>query len=203
MESTEFLCTLWSEIVEYNRDAEWLNKVKEKLRDTPRQNNVTGYSKNKTETTSTGVRERWISTYMNDRRTHCTHHERQEQRDRPIACVTLKWKLLTSIFSEETYGHLSSQKLLSNGQKRSGKNSRILKGQLLMDKTIPRNCRRRLTNLSIAWIYYRKAYDMLRHSYIFECARMVGVTQNVVTMIENNMADWKTVLASNHEVLGQ
>ena len=31
---------LWSEPVEQNRDSEWLKKVKEKLRDTPKQENV-------------------------------------------------------------------------------------------------------------------------------------------------------------------
>ena len=36
---------------------------------------------------------------------------------RPIACLPLMWKLLTSIFSEAMYGHLSCQELLPNEQK--------------------------------------------------------------------------------------
>ena len=51
-----------------------------------------------------------------------------------------------------------------------------------------------LTNLFMAWIDYRKAYDM-------ECATMVGVAQNIITLIENSMANWKTVLTSNQVVL--
>ena len=42
----------------------------------------------------------------------------------------------------------------------------------------------------------------MRHSWIFECARMVGVSNNIVTMIENSMENWKTVFTSNQEVLG-
>ena len=38
--STEFWSKLWSEPVEHNRDSEWLKKVKEKLRDTPKQENI-------------------------------------------------------------------------------------------------------------------------------------------------------------------
>ena len=38
--STEFCSKLWSEPVEYNIESEWLKKVKEKLRDTPKQENV-------------------------------------------------------------------------------------------------------------------------------------------------------------------
>ena len=38
--STEFWSKLWSGPVEHNRDSEWLNKVKEKLRNTPKQENI-------------------------------------------------------------------------------------------------------------------------------------------------------------------
>ena len=38
--STEFWSKLWSEPVHHNRDFEWLKKVKEKLRDKPKQENV-------------------------------------------------------------------------------------------------------------------------------------------------------------------
>ena len=39
-ESTGFWSKLWTEPVEHNRDSEWLKKVKEKLRDTPKQENI-------------------------------------------------------------------------------------------------------------------------------------------------------------------
>ena len=58
------------------------------------------------------------------------------------------------------YGHLSCQELLPNEQKGCRKNSRGTKEQLLIDKAILTNCRRRITNLSMAWIDCRKAYDM-------------------------------------------
>ena len=69
---------------------------------------------------------------------------------RPIACLPLMWKLLTSLFFRSG-GHLSCQELLPNEQKRCRKNSR---DQLLIDKAILKNCRRRLTILSMAWIDY-------------------------------------------------
>ena len=74
---------------------------------------------------------------------------------RPIACLPLMWKLLTGIFSESMYGHLRCQELFSNEQKGCRKNSRGTKDQLPIDKT------RRLTNLSLAWIDYRNAFDMV------------------------------------------
>ena len=41
----------------------------------------------------------------------------------------------------------------------------------------------------MAWIDYRKAHDMV-HGF---CARMVGVPQNLFTLIENSMKNWKNV----------
>ena len=54
------------------------------------------------------------------------------------------------------YGHLSFQELLPNEQKGCRKNSRGTKDQLLIDKAILKNCQRRLTNLSLAWIEYNR-----------------------------------------------
>ena len=45
----------------------------------------------------------------------------------------------------------------------------------------------------MSWIDYQKAYDIVPHSWILECARMVGVAQNMITLIENSIANWKTV----------
>ena len=52
-------------------------------------------------------------------------------------------------------------------QKGCRQNSRGTKYQRLIDKVILKNYRRRFTKLTLAWIYYRKAYDMVHHSWIF------------------------------------
>ena len=49
---------------------------------------------------------------------------------RPIACLPLVWKLVTSIFSEAMYGHLSSQELLPNEHEGCRKNSSGTKDQV-------------------------------------------------------------------------
>jgi len=67
------------------------------------------------------------------------------------------WKLLTGIMSEKLYYHLERNNLLVDEQKGCRKKSRGTKDQLLIDKAILKNCRHRLTNLSMAWIDYRKA----------------------------------------------
>ena len=92
---------------------------------------------------------------------------------------------------------------LKDEQKGCRKGSRGTKDQLLVDKAILKNCRRRLTNLSMAWIDYKKAYDMVPHSWILKCPEMVGAAKNMISIISNSMVNWKTVLTSEGTALGQ
>ena len=44
----------------------------------------------------------------------------------------------------------------------------------------------------MAWIDYRKAYDMVPHSWIVECMSMFKIAANVRTLMESSMENWKT-----------
>ena len=94
---------------------------------------------------------------------------------RPIACLPLMWKLLTGIFSEKMYQHLEDQSLLPDEQKGCRKNSRGTKDQLLIDKMILKDARKGSKHLAMAWIDYKKAYDMVPHSWILEALDMFKV----------------------------
>ena len=115
----------------------------------------------------------------------------------------MMWKLLTGIMGEKLYHHLERNGLFKDEQKGCRKGSRGTKDQLLIDKAILKNCCRRLTNLSMAWIDYKKAYDMVPHSWILKCLEMVGAAKNIISTISNSMVNWKTVLTSGGTVLGQ
>ena len=88
-------------------------------------------------------------------------------------------------------------------QKGCRKGSRGTKDQLLIDKAILKNCRRRLTNLSMPCIDFKKAYDMVPHSWILKCLDMAGAAKNIISTISNSMVNWKIVLTSGGTVLGQ
>ena len=102
---------------------------------------------------------------------------------RPIACLPMMWKLLKGVMGEKLYHHLERNGLLTDEQKGCRKGSRKTKDQLLVDEAILKNCRRRLTNLSMAWIGYKKAYDMVPHSWILNCPEMVGAAKNMISLI--------------------
>ena len=52
------------------------------------------------------------------------------------------------------------QNVLPSEQKGCRKGSRGTKDQLLSDKTVLRDCKRRHTDLATAWVDYKKVYDM-------------------------------------------
>ena len=122
---------------------------------------------------------------------------------RPITCLRIMWKLLTGIIGEKLYQHLERNGLLTDEQKGRRKGSRGTKDQLLVDKAILKNCWRRLTNLSMAWIDYEKAYNMVPHSWILKCLEMVRGAKNMITIISNSMMNRKTVLTSGGTDIGQ
>eukprot|EP00795_Rhopilema_esculentum_P006840 gene6840-biopygen8293 len=121
---------------------------------------------------------------------------------RPISCLPLMWKLLTGIISGNVYTFLDENEMLPEEQKGCKRNSRGTKDQLLVDKTILADCKRRHKNLAMAWVDYKKAYDMVPHSWIIECLRLYRVSDNVVNLIERSMTNWKVQLTSCGETLG-
>ena len=83
---------------------------------------------------------------------------------RPITCLPLMWELLTVVIAEEMYNYLERETILPEEQKGCKRGSRGTKDQLLIDKMVLNDCKKRHTNLSMTWIDYRKAYDLVPHS---------------------------------------
>ena len=106
---------------------------------------------------------------------------------RPISCLPVMWKLMTGIIAEHIYEHLEENGLLPEEQKGCRKQSRGTKDQLLIDKAILKDCKKRHTNLAMAWVDYRKAYDLVPHSWIIECLEMFGIARNVKELINSSM----------------
>ena len=54
----------------------------------------------------------------------------------------------------------------------------------------------------MAWIDFKKAYDLVPHSWIIESLKMVGVAENIIDMLGRSMQNWKTHLQVNNSALG-
>ena len=87
-----------------------------------------------------------------------------ESNYRPITCMPLMWKLLTSVIADQIYAHLDQEKLLSEEQKGCRKGSRGTNNLHYIDRAVIKEVKSRNKNLAMAWIDYKKAYDVVPHS---------------------------------------
>ena len=90
------------------------------------------------------------------------------------------------------------------GHKKSAqKRRKEAKEQLVIDKATMKDSKARLTNLTMGCIDYRKAYDMVTHTWIHECLEMYKVDEKMRHMMRNSMKTWRTVLECNGSELGE
>ena len=73
----------------------------------------------------------------------------------------------------------------------------------MIDKAVLKDCKKRHTNLSMAWIDNRKAYDLVSHGRVNECMEMFGIAKNLRTFLKKKMQQWGLSLTTNGEDLGE
>ena len=104
---------------------------------------------------------------------------------RPITCLLFLWKLLLGIISDDMYCFMENEHLLPEKQKGCRRENRGTKDQLLIDKTVLKDCRKRRRNLAKLWIDYRKAYNFFLNSLI-GMLDMPGIDDNVISFLEKS-----------------
>ena len=55
----------------------------------------------------------------------------------------------------------------------------------------------------MAWIDYKKAYDMVPRSWITECVCLFGVLEIIKSLLVNSSEKWKVMLFSGNSELGE
>ena len=110
---------------------------------------------------------------------------------------------MTGMLAEKMYGHLERENVIQFEQKRCHKVSCGTKDHQLIDKTVLRDCKKRHTNLAMAWIDYKKAYDMVTHGWISECLEMFGIASNVQDFLNNSMKSWKSEFNASGKKLAE
>ena len=121
---------------------------------------------------------------------------------RPITCLPTTFKLMTAIIAEAIQNHLEQNSLIPEERKGNRRKSRGTKDQLLIDKMMLRNAKRRKTNLHVALIDCKKAFESLPHSWITKSLEMLGV-RNIRQFLKTAMSSWNTLLTFNGQILGQ
>ena len=101
------------------------------------------------------------------------------------------------------YAHLDQEQLLPEEQKGCRKGSRGNNDLLYTDRAVIKEVKSINKNLAIAWIDYKKAYDMVPHLWIVECLDLFGVAGNIKSLLVNSMEKWKVMLCSGNSELDE
>ena len=121
---------------------------------------------------------------------------------RPITCLPFMWKLLSGVIADRIYRHLDQKKLLPEEQKGCGKRSRETNYLLYIDRVAIREVKSMKKKLAMAWIDYKKAYDMVPHSWI-KCLDLFGVAENIKNLFVNSIEKWRIMLCAGNSELGE
>ena len=96
------------------------------------------------------------------------------------------WKLLTVVIAYQIYLHLDQEKLLPEEQKGCRKGSRGNNDLLYIDRAVIKEVNSRKKNLAMAWIEYKKAYNMVPHLWIIERLDLFEVADNFKSLLVNS-----------------
>ena len=94
-----------------------------------------------------------VPTWMTKGRTTLIHRDPQKRNaannNHLIACLPLRWMLLTSILAEKVYAHLSEKNVLRDEKKGCRKDSQGMQDQLLIDRQVLKHCKKHQRNLAM------------------------------------------------------
>lgn len=65
---------------------------------------------------------------------------------------------------------------------------------LIVDYIITKQARKKLRNISVAWIDYRKAFDSVPHSWLLEVLKIHGIHEKLINLLQSLMKTWRTSL---------
>ena len=102
---------------------------------------------------------------------------------RPITCLPMMWKILTAQIREDIL-LANKSRVFPDEQKGCHKGSRGTAELPYIDKHILNESKNRRKNLTMAWIDYKKAHDMVPQSWIINCLKMYKISHEIINFIE-------------------
>ena len=116
----------------------------------------------------------------------------QAKNYRPITCLSVFYKTLTSVIKQRIEGHLSQGNLMASEQKGCQQGSFGAKDHLLINKLLTEDCKARHRSLSMAWVDYQKAYDSVPHSWVLQCLQLHKISPVLCRFLSRVMEGWRT-----------
>ena len=116
----------------------------------------------------------------------------QAKNYRPITCLSVFYKTLTSVIKQRIEGHLSQGNLMALEQKGCQQGSFGAKDHLLINKLLTEDCKAWHRSLSMAWVDYQNAYDSVPHSWVLQCLQLHKISPVLCRFLSRVMEGWRT-----------
>ena len=111
---------------------------------------------------------------------------------RPIACLNIIYKLFTGILNIFIEDHCESNNILTVEQAGGKKGSWGCTDQLLINKMILDEVRKFKRNIFTMWFDYRKAFDSIPHTWLYEAMKLAKIPDEIVSSIRLLSEKWAT-----------
>ena len=113
---------------------------------------------------------------------------------RPIACLNTSYKLFTGALANKLSKHVFRLGILPAEQKAFRKETRGCLDALTVDGSIAEEAKRDKRSLSVAWVDYRKAYDLVPHRRVNEMLRAIRAPKAIRALVRVLTKMWATDL---------
>ena len=116
----------------------------------------------------------------------------QAKNYRPIACLNTTYKLFTGILNTFIEDHCTYNNIITLEQAGGKKGSWGCIDQLLINKMIMDEVRVHRRNLFVMYFDYRKAFDSISHTWLFEALKLAKVPEQITNVIKSLTIKWST-----------
>ena len=113
---------------------------------------------------------------------------------RPIACLNTSYKLLTGALAGMITEHTLRVGVLPAEQKAIRKGTRECLDALTVDMAVADEAKRDKRDLSVAWVDYRKAYNLVPHQWLKAMLWAVRVPKPIRALVRQVVKMWATDL---------
>ena len=119
----------------------------------------------------------------------------QPDQYRPITCLNTMYKLLTGMLTAILMKHVIEKDLLPEEQKALRKRRRGCLDAIVIDQSVALEAKMYRRNLSVAWIDYRKAFDMVPHKLVRMALKSIRAPKQVRRTVRTLVKKWRTDIA--------
>ncbi|XP_044760203.1 uncharacterized protein LOC123317662 [Coccinella septempunctata] len=113
---------------------------------------------------------------------------------RPITCLSSVYKILTGVLTKYISRHIREHNLMTEEQGGCREKTKGCKELLVIDHIVTKQARKKLRNISVAWVDYKKAFDSVPHTWLLKVLEMHGIAGKVIELLGHLMKNWRTSL---------